>query len=121
MAPAPDASNKGLRRHHDQGSANTELSLSTPVLGRNRPQKLLFVTVAYSAAPTQTGVTVTLDSGAGAAFDCTLFTGTANAQFSVYEPTADIIVLHDDIIKVVAPAGGAGITATVSVYTQEIE
>ena len=94
-------------RDKDQSAANTALTVTTPT---GAVRKLLFVTVKYSAAPTQGGVTVELDSGAGAAWDTPLFTGTANAQNNVYLP--------DDAIKVTAPAGGGVLTSAISVYTE---
>ena len=55
--------------------ANAAQTVST-VTGNVR--SLVAVHVAYSAAPTQTGVTVTLNSGAGADYDILLTTGSAN-------------------------------------------
>ena len=102
-------------RHSDESAANTAISVSTPT---GLPRKLLFATAKYSAAPTQAGVTTEVDSGAGATYDAVLNTGTANAQTTVYIPGGDVTIASDDAIKVTAPAGGAGITAAVAVYTQ---
>ena len=102
-------------RDKDQSAANTALTVTTPT---GAVRKLLFVTVKYSAAPTQGGVTVELDSGAGAAWDTPLFTGTANAQNNVYLPDEEVLILPDDAIKVTAPAGGGVITSAISVYTE---
>lgn len=76
------------------------------------------VTVKYSAAPTQAGVTTELDSGIGSAYDTTLNTGTANAQNTVYIPGDAVKYGKDDSIRVTAPAGGAGITSSISIYTE---
>lgn len=103
---------------HDIGSANTELIVNDSYVN---PRILLFVTVAYSAAPTQGGITVVLDSGIAADHDTTLFTGTANARFSVHAPDAEFHIFSDDIIKVTAPAGGVGITAAIAIYTRILD
>ena len=95
--------------------ANTAQTVNTPAEG---PLLLLFVTCKYSAAPTQAGVTVTLNSGVGAAYDAELNAGSANAQTTVYAPTGRIIIAPDDVLDVLAPAGGAGITSTIAIYTR---
>lgn len=109
-----DVSGKKLHRHVETGSANTALTVTVPA---DVARRLVLVTVKYSAAPTQAGATTTLDSGAGAAYDAVLNTGAANAQTTVYLPAGDLLFGSDDAIVVVAPAGGAGITAAVAVYT----
>jgi len=97
------------------GTANTAKTVTSPSEG---PLRLLFTTVKYSASPTQAGVTVTLNSGAGAAYDTVLSTGTENAQANVYAPTGEIIISPDDVVDVLAPAGGADITAAIAIYTR---
>lgn len=109
---------KKLFRHNEAGSADTQLVVTVPT-GPDR--RLVQVLVKYSAAPTQAGVTTVLDSGAGAAYDTTLNTGAANAQNTVYNPGGTIVVGKDDAIVVTCPAGGGGITAAVTVYTEEYE
>jgi hypothetical protein len=103
----------GRLRGAEAGTANTQL-VSTHTGERC---ELVMVTCKYSAAPTQAGVTVSLDSGAGAAYDAVLSTGSANAQTTVYTPTVPIPILSDDAIVVTAPAGGGGITAAITIYT----
>lgn len=105
---------KKIHRHVETGSANTQLVVTVPG-GSGR--RLLQVLTKYSAAPTQAGVTTEIDSGAGAAYDSTLNTGAANAQNTAYVPQEKPMVGNDDAIRVTAPAGGIGITASVSVYT----
>ena len=112
-----DLPNRCLESHSDASAGNTALTLST-LSGQLR--RLLFVTVKYSAAPTQTGVTVTLNSGAGAAYDTLLATGSANAQNTVYIPDEEILLMGDDVIDVLAPAGGVGITAAIAIYTEPL-
>lgn len=99
------------------GGDNAAVTISTDTSGSKR---LLFVVVAYSASPTQAGTTVVLNSGAGAAFDATMNTGTANARYNVYIPDGEVIIVDGDAVDVTAPAGGAGITASVSIYTETV-
>ena len=94
---------------------STSVSTSPPVVRR-----LLWVGVHYSASPTQTGVTVVLNSGAGSAYDVVLKTGTANAQDTFYEPTSEIRILPDDAIDVTAPAAGGVITSGVVICTEQL-
>lgn len=107
---------KAVNRHVETGAANTLLTVS---LSLSRAVRVLVVTVKYSAAPTQAGVTAAIDSGAGAGYDAVLNTGSANAQVTVYAPDAVLMLGDDDALVVTAPAGGVGITAAVAVYTEE--
>ena len=104
-----------VERLSEASGTNASKSLSTPT-GKSR--RLIFATVKYSASPTQSGVTFDLDSGAGAAYDANLNTGSSNAQSSVFIPSDDLIICDDDVIKVTAPAGGAGITSQITIYTE---
>ena len=106
-----------LQRHTETGAANTALAVT---VGGHKGKRVVQVLVKYSAAPTQAGVTTELDSGAGAGYDTLLNTGTANAQNTVYNPGGTVVLGKDDALKVTAPAGGAGITASISVYTEEL-
>jgi hypothetical protein len=108
---------KRLHRHTETGSANTLLT-STFVADGN-PYRVVSVTVAYSASPTQAGVTTAIDSGAGAAYDAVLNTGTANARYTSYEPNGELSLGMDDGLVVTAPAGGAGITASVTILLED--
>ncbi len=105
-----------LLRHVETSAADTILAMSVKG-GSGR--KVLAVTVAYSAAPTQAGVTTKLDSGAGAGYDSTLNTGSANAQFTNYLPDGELIIGNDDALVVTAPAAGGVITSSIAVYTEE--
>lgn len=107
---------KQLTRYVETGSANTELVVTVPA---GTARRLVAVLVAYSNTPTQAGVTIELDSGAGSGYDNTLNTGSANARYTQYVPTVPVYFGDDDAIVVTAPAGGAGITASVAVYTEE--
>ena len=98
-------------------AADTAQTVST---NDDSTYRLLHVDVAYSAAPTQTGVTVTLNSGAGADYDTLLVTGTANARYTVFIPEGVYMIARGDAIDVVAPAAGGVITSSVSIYVEEI-
>ena len=104
-----------VNRFVETGSANTELVTSA---GSGGVHRLICVTVSYSAAPTQTGVIVELDSGAGAGYDAQLAVGTANARYTVYIPDAELIIGNDDAVRVTAPAAGGTITASIAVYLE---
>lgn len=100
-----------------QSGANAAQTVSTPT---GDVRRLLFVTVKYSGAPTHAGVTVTLNSGAGSAYDTLLATGSANAQNTLYIPDEEILILSDDVIDVAAPAGGGALTSAVAIYTETL-
>ena len=104
-------------RYTETGAANTSLTATaTP----GSPFRFVSAHVAYSAAPTQTGVLSVLDSGAGATFDARLNTGTANQQYTNHLPTPLLLCGDDDAILVVAPAGGVGVTAAISIYIEKL-
>jgi len=107
---------KRIVRYSDESAVNTLLAVT---VGGFKGRKFLHATAKYSAAPTQAGVTAVLDSGAGAAYDTTLNTGTANAQSNAYIPVGGLMLGDTDAIVVTAPAGGGGITAAVAVYMEE--
>lgn len=94
-------------------AANTLQTCSTDAL---QAYRILHAICNYSAAPTQAGVTSTLNSGVGAAFDAVLNTGSANAQVTLYQPTRELTLAKTDALDVAAPAGGAGITSSVAIY-----
>lgn len=107
-----------LHRFIETGSANSSLTATVPVMGV--PFRLIMAVVSYSNTPTQAGVTLSLDSGAGAGYDATLSTGTANARYTVIQGTNDLIFGSDDSIFITAPAGGVGLTASVSIYVEKL-
>jgi hypothetical protein len=63
--------------------------------------KLLWVTAKYSAAPTQTGVLVTINNILGTAFDTQISAGTANLQNNIYIPDGDLIIEPGDAFDVI--------------------
>lgn len=107
-----------LHKFVETGTANSALAATTGVVGA--PFRVLLVTVKYSAAPTQAGVTTTLNNGSGSAYDAVLNTGSANAQTTVYHPAADLVLGNDDALLVDAPAGGAGVTAAVTIFIEKL-
>lgn len=83
------------------------------------PREVRMVTVAYSAAPTQAGVTLTLNSGAGAGYDTTLFTGTANTRYNAwFFAPGELVLGPDDTLDISAPAGGGVITSAITILTE---
>lgn len=106
-----------LVRNTEQGVANTAFSLSTGPGGA--PFRLDKVTVGYSANVT-VDVTVTLDSGAGVAWDALQRTiSLVVAQTGIWIPDEELLFSGDDAIVVRAPAGGMGITAAITIYIEE--
>jgi len=104
-----------LERHASSGVANTILINSTPT-GKSR--RLLFVGVTYSASATE-NVTVVLNSGFGGPGDIIVDTIViAAGTEGFFLPAVPIYLSDDDTLDVTAPAGGAGITATITIVTE---
>jgi len=106
-----------LNTYTQASAADTAATTSTD---GGQVEKLLFVTVKYSAAPTQTGVTVTINSVTGAAYDTVLSTGSANVQANSYIPAGEVILYPGDTVDVVAPAAGGVITSAAAIYTEAL-
>jgi len=110
----------------EQSDANARLIAVTPVgdLFDGLGYEVMMVTVGYvdtnddPATTTQDGVTIVLDSGRGTAYDVLLKTGAANTQSTIYFPDGKINIMDGDVVKVTAPAGGAGITSSIAVYVE---
>lgn len=112
MLHAPKTHN----RHSDEGAADTDITV-TPPAGVIR--RILSVTVKYSAVVTK-NVTVTLNSGAGPNWDTLIKTiALSNATDGEWIVPGEWIISDDDVIDVLAPAGGGVITAAVVVYSME--
>lgn len=95
-------------------AANTLQTVSTPIPTPSNRKRVKWVMVAYSAAPTQAGVTITLNANEGSAYDTLLVTGTANARYTFWQPTGGgLDIAPGDAIDVAAPAGGGVITSSV--------
>jgi len=108
LAPA-----RKLHRDSDVSPANTALTLTTP---SGRPRKLIHCALQYSAGPTHSGAQVNMRLALGPLL---LLDGSgANAQQYLYRPASELIIFDDDQFELVAPAGGAGITSTLAIYTE---
>ena len=106
-----------ILRWVETSAADTLLAVSVPG-GSGR--RVVQVSASYSAAPTQAGVTTEIDSGAGAAYDATFNTGSANARYTNYQPTTPLVLGNDDALRVTAPAGGGVITSSIVVITEDL-
>jgi len=101
-------------RFSEQSAADTAQTVSTTT---GKARHLQMVTVKYSASVTQ-NVTITLNAGAGAAWDTLLQTiALAAATDGLWIPDEEILLLSDDELDVLAPAGGGAVTSAVSIYT----
>lgn len=109
-----------LKRFAGAASGANGIGTASTSDGLGKKWRLVMVTTAYSGSPTQTGVTVTLNSGAGAGFNCVLNTGTANARYTTFIPSSELIFGPDDQIDVSAPAGGGSLTSSSAIYCEEV-
>ena len=114
-----------LERWVGTSAADTDLTTSTvataPAAGPPVVRRLLFVGIHYSATPTYSaGCTVTLNSGAGSAYDIVLDTSGANDPDYTYEPITEILIHPDDAIDVKALAGGGVITSGTIILTERL-
>jgi hypothetical protein len=101
-------------RHSDQSASGANLTVSTP---SGNARRILFVTVKYSAAAT-VNVTITLNSGAGAAWDTILQTiALSGATDGLFIPDGPLIISADDVIDVFAPLLSAQ-TSAVAIYSE---
>jgi len=110
---------KGKRLYLWTETGADDTQLDAAFVADGNPYRIVAVSVGYSAAPTQAGVTTKLDSGAGSEFDTILNTGSANAQYTTYTPAGDFVLGAGDGLVVSAPAGGSGIAASVSIYLED--
>lgn len=111
-----------IERWVGTSAANTAQTISTSTTD-GICRRLLLVSAQYSAAPTETGVIITLNSGAGTGYDTALKTFAANTQANFWPLSTDqqmVVILPDDTIDVLAPAAGGVITSTVVIYTQRL-
>jgi len=109
---------KGIRRR-DIGTSGAAAAqtVSTP---SGDPKRILQVLIAYSASPTYSGsdLTIKINSGAGAAYDTVVQTGTNNGQYQAYVPVEPLYLLDDDVLDVTVPSGGGAITSSISIYSE---
>lgn len=102
------------RRYVETSGANTALTVA---VAPGVAFRVLHSETSYSASPTQTGVTQVINSGAGAGYDHTLSTGTANARYTSYAPTG-MVLAGDDSLDVTAPAAGGAVTGSIAVVVE---
>ena len=98
-------------------TAQTVSSVARPA------SELIMVTVAYSAAIlANQSITVTLNAGAGAAYDTRLATVdlVIGQRWAVYIPDVPIPLMADDVVDVLCPTGGAAITSQCQIYEREV-
>ncbi len=107
-----------IERETGQSTADASQTVSTPSAGP--PRRIKSVKVKYSAIVTE-GVTITLNSGAGSAWDTLLRTIVlTSGTDGVWYPEGDEDIGEDDVIDVFAPAGGVGITSAIAIYTEAL-
>lgn len=105
-------------RYSGTGTDNSADTMSTS--GIQGMMRLIHASVKYDNAATQAGVTTSLDSGAGSAFDVILDTGAANAEDTTFIPSADYYIFPDDAILLSAPAGGSGVIASFLIVMEAV-
>ena len=103
-----------ITRTTGQSDANAAQTVSSPADEQRRIEK---VTVKYSGS-VSVSVLLTLNSGTGAAWDVLLPTITLTAATDgVWIPDDEVLLKSDDVLDVLAPAGGEGVTSAVAIYT----
>lgn len=102
------------RRYAETSGSNAILAMT---VNPGVAFRVLDALTSYTNTPTQAGVVVALDSGAGAGYDGTLNTGTANARYTAYQPTR-LTLGADDALVITAPAGGSGLFSSISCYVE---
>lgn len=100
-------------------TANQADTLTTTTVPVGATWRLLYTTVKYSAAPTQTGVTVEIVDSVGTTYDTTVATHTANGQNNYFIPDEETRLVTGDAIRVNVPAGGVGITAAIKIVVEQ--
>ena len=108
------------------GGANVAFTLSSLPVTLEKRTRLVAVYITYSAA-VSVSATVTLNSGIGSDYDVTLATLVFTAErYGVYLSERPIPISEGDVIDVLAPAGGASVTAAIEIkfehdYPEELE
>lgn len=107
----------GVLRLSDNAGANAPVTITSTA---GTAWRLRSVEVLYSTSVTQT-VTITRDSGAGAAWDAPIGTiALSSAAGGAWRPGEDVILSPDDAVVVTAPAGGGGVTVALAVYMEPV-
>lgn len=112
-------------RWSQKSDANTAQTCSTDPAASERasaiPRRLHAVFVHYSGDVTK-DVTVTLNSGVHSDYDTLLNTLAIAAGKDAFWVCAEPVpIMEDDVIDVVAPAGGGTVTSTVLIVTEADE
>lgn len=103
-----------IKRTTGQSGANAAQTVSSPSGEQRRIEK---VTVKYSESVT-VDVLLTLNSGAGSAWDTLLPTiPLTAAKNGLWLPDDEVLLAEGDVLDVLAPAGGVGVTSAVAIYT----
>lgn len=104
--PAPFQSVRGL------STANTAATISSERVTADKRTSLSAVYIAYSAN-VSVNVTVTINSFYGSGFDVRVATIVLSVnRWGLYVPVRALPLTEGDVIDVLLPAGGAGVTAT---------
>ena len=103
------------------GAANAAVTVSSPAVLSYERRVLSAVYIAYSA-DSSVDVTVTINSGLGGDFDILVATLSLSVdRWGVYVPDRPLPLSVGDVIDVLLPAGGAGITATAQILFEVAE
>lgn len=110
---------RNLYKAYETSDPNTELTAALPATGAKRVRRLVGVIVHYST-DVSVSVAVNYNAGHGAGYDAEIHTiALSTADDGAWFPDGDVLLAPDDAIDVVAPAGGAGETAAVTILTEE--
>ena len=104
-------------RDSEKSGANTALTVSTEA---GRLRRIISVDVVYSGSATA-NVDITVNSGLGGDYDNLRQTiALSGARYAFWVPDEDILLWPDDVLDVLAGAGGAGVTSTVVIETEAV-
>lgn len=102
-----------LHRHSQTSGANAIQTINIPIGGI---KQIVFATLVFSASVTK-NLVITLDSGLGSTHDLILETiAVSGATNGIWQPTTEILLAPDDILKCVVDAAGVGETSALAVY-----
>lgn len=110
---------QGLKQAQATSGANEALVVETKVQPADRPHRLEWIGVRFSATPIHTGIIIEIISDAGDAFATRLLLGNIDDENLFYQPDADLNLQSGDTIRVTVPAGGAAITSTATIQMRE--
>lgn len=112
-----------VKRTNGLSAANSPITVSdtTATDTLAKPRRVLYATIKLSGSGTTTA-TLTLNSSLGSGYDAELGSVAISADtVGVFIPTHDhLIVLPEDALDFLVPAAGAGVTASVALYTEVV-